>query len=854
MVAAANDTPAAPPPVGDNPAQGGVNGGGYGGTGGGHKNNNNMAEKGDARSKFTGNTMEMKGHVFQPRHVSKNANQYYDTMEVLRQYVAKEYEMGRELMALFLPTPTQPAVAEPPDDPTLTGRTTDGALKSTTWDTKMFELSIKRYLEWEDQLKDDMHSLFYVMLGQCDKAITAKLESIDGYTAQAAQGNCLWLLQHVCATMNQFDSGQYPYVTLFQARWRFYNLSQGRKTVTEYYHAFKTEYDTIGLLHGWPPPDLELDAGVQPGVTDKSDADTQAAIHQREVATYFILGADKNRFGKLQHDLQDNFARVTNQFPMTLTAAYNLLLTTKAAISTTLDMDAPDDNGGPSWRHRGGNRNNTHNMAGNTGNKHVKQANPAGHTGLYTSPCFPHSAILLDTGATASLIRDRDLLTDISIRRPPLTSLTNGGLHSCDYGGTFHGLQQPLPVWYAPDSVGNFLALCDVQWLCHVMLDTATEAAFLVHLPDNSVLRFVEHTNGLYLLVPSVNPTTKLPIHSYSCVSTVADNRAVFTRRELEGADRTRQLYRTIGCPSQQKFEAILDHRSILNCPVTKADTQGANTIYGPDLAYLKGKTTDHPASPHVVTQVFSPLPAEIAIYHSSITLCLDFFYVQRLPFVHAISQKIGYCQAVAVSDRTKETVLSFTNKSILEYTRCGFEIVDIHADKEFECLRESLGNVSLEICGPDEHVPEVERSIMMMKETMRAMAHGLPYRRLLKLMIVELVAMATRCLNGFPKDDGVSEHMSPHSIVTGWACMDYNKIPLEFGSYVQLLDRSVNTIHSHTIGAIALNPTGDENRTYHFMSLKTGQVLTKGPGSWMEVLITDIAIACVEALAKQEG
>ena len=84
---------------------------------------------------------------------------------------------------------------------------------------------------------------------------------------------------------------------------------------------------------------------------------------------------------------------------------------------------------------------------------------------------------------------------------------------------------------------------------------------------------------------------------------------------------------------------------------------------------------------------MFSPLPAEIAKYHSSITLCLDFFYVQRLPFVHAISWKIGYRQAVAVSDRTKETMLSFTNKSILEYTRRGFEIVDVHADKEFKCL-----------------------------------------------------------------------------------------------------------------------------------------------------------------------
>ena len=215
---AANDGPPGPPPAGDIPAQGAAAGGIPAAAGGGHKNANNLTTKGDGRSKFTGNTTEMKGHVFQLRHVSKNANQYHDTVEVLRQYVAKEYETGRELMALFLPTPIQPAVAEPPDDPTPTGLTTEGAPKLTARDEKTFELSIKRYLEREDQLKDDMHSLFYVILGQCDKAIIAKLESVGEYTTQAAQGNCLWLLHHVRATMNQFDSGQYPYVALFQAR------------------------------------------------------------------------------------------------------------------------------------------------------------------------------------------------------------------------------------------------------------------------------------------------------------------------------------------------------------------------------------------------------------------------------------------------------------------------------------------------------------------------------------------------------------------------------------------------------------------------------------------------------------
>ena len=288
MVGGVNNTPVAPPPIGPSPAPDAVPGVGPGGKHGGpgsiNRNNASTVGKGETRTKFTGNTTEMKGHVFQPRNVSKNPNQYHGTVEVLRQYIAKEYETGRELMALFLNTPMTPTITEPPDNPTPTGQTDDGAPKLTMRDIRTFDLLIKRYLEQADQLKDDLHALFYVILGQCDKAIVAKLESIDKYTEQATQGNCLWLLQHVRATMNQFDSGQYPYVALSQAHQRFYNLSQGRKTVTEYYHSFQTEYDTIGLLHGWPLPDICLDDGVQPSAAGKNDAAIQAAIHNRNMS------------------------------------------------------------------------------------------------------------------------------------------------------------------------------------------------------------------------------------------------------------------------------------------------------------------------------------------------------------------------------------------------------------------------------------------------------------------------------------------------------------------------------------------------------------------------------------------
>ena len=45
-------------------------------------------------------------------------------------------------------------------------------------------------------------------------------------------------------------------------------------------------------------------------------------------------------------------------------------------------------------------------------------------------------------------------------------------------------------------------------------------------------------------------------------------------------------------------------------------------------------------------------------------------------------------------------------------YRARGFEVLGLHADNEFECLRNEILPVELDICSMDAHVPEVERSI----------------------------------------------------------------------------------------------------------------------------------------------
>jgi hypothetical protein len=140
--------------------------------------------------------------------------------------------------------------------------------------------------------------------------------------------------------------------------------------------------------------------------------------------------------------------------------------------------------------------------------------------------------------------------------------------------------------------------------------------------------------------------------------STVAENKKLFTRRDIDNADATRALYCKIGRPSESDFLTILSKNLIRNCPVTVDDAKRASIIYGPDLAAIKGKMTRSATAPHVPTFQAVPIPAHIATHHRNLTLCMDFFFVQGMAFLHSISRKIGFRTVTQVPTRSKATIL----------------------------------------------------------------------------------------------------------------------------------------------------------------------------------------------------
>ena len=153
-------------------------------------------------------------------------------------------------------------------------------------------------------------------------------------------------------------------------------------------------------------------------------------------------------------------------------------------------------------------------------------------------------------------------------------------------------------------------------------------------------------------------------------------------------------------------------------------------------------------------------------------------------------------------------------------YARGGFQVTTAMMDGAFAGLQDVCNQlqVTLNTTSRDEHVGDVERYIQTIKERMRGVSNTIPFKRLTRNMVMELAKAVVYWLNSVPSNMGVSPTMSPRTIITG-QLLDYHKhCQYEFGEYVQTHEEHDNSLLSHTVGAIALRPTGNQQGGYFFM------------------------------------
>jgi hypothetical protein len=336
-------------------------------------------------------------------------------------------------------------------------------------------------------------------------------------------------------------------------------------------------------------------------------------------------------------------------------------------------------------------------------------------------------------------------------------------------------------VWFNKHALTNIIAFKNLSDLYNITY-SRPDRSFYVHRTEHGLpdMQFKMHQSGLHYFDPE-------DMTSFQFVTTVSGNKAHFTDRQIKGAETARQYYRTLGYPSMKDFRWVIQSNLIKDCPITVADIDIALEIWGPDIAALKGKTSR--SKPPIVAPDFVKVPKDILSAHRDVCLAADIFFLNKIPFFLTISRNICFTTVTHLKDRKRETIFKAYKAVHSIYLQRGFKITLVNLAGEFgplQALIQELGTRA-NLASAHEHVPEAERRIRVVKERTRAIRYGLPFDRIPRLMTIHVVFQGACMLNFFPTKGGISDTLSPRTLLLGTTLDQKKDFRLTFGDYCQV-------------------------------------------------------------------
>ena len=263
---------------------------------------------------FKGETLELSKHVFETFGESKNATQYETTIKALQVYVANNFRHGGDIGWML--KHEQDFELTRPNAPSGSTRS------SSTVDQDIYKEKIKGYVARMEKYTENKHKLYSVIWGQCSDSMQSKLQNKDDFDRIDEDHDCLRLLKEIKGVMFNFESEQYPIISMHQATYKYVTARQGKfKTLTEYYKRFKTIVEVLEHYGAniWLHPSLilkEYHRNSQSNITiNQIHRDWgkyqkhSKTVKNRAIAYAFMKGAQHNQYGHLMYNLKSQYSR-----------------------------------------------------------------------------------------------------------------------------------------------------------------------------------------------------------------------------------------------------------------------------------------------------------------------------------------------------------------------------------------------------------------------------------------------------------------------------------------------------------------------------------------------------------------
>jgi hypothetical protein len=351
--------------------------------------------------------------------------------------------------------------------------------------------------------------------------------------------------------------------------------------------------------------------------------------------------------------------------------------------------------------------------------------------------------------------------------------------------------------------------------------------------------------------------TTKISAayqHQLALVQTVEDNMQRYTKREVGGATRARDMLCKMGYPSVQQVIAMVE--SGMNFDITAHDFRIAEAIWGPDIASIKGKTRKMGTAP--ADTVIAPIVAQ-----QDQVLSVDIMFTDGVATLVGLVSPLVLTLAATLTSfdtyrgpRSTAVIKAALDGFIATLASRNFKTRIIMTDGEGAIgkLKTALNldGIEVDISGAGGHVPVIERRIQVIKQRVRAyMSHRLPYTLNTQGIGYCVLFCASRLNYEVPGTRPMGP--SPREILTDARARGDLGFRCSFGDFaLTTVPQTTNSPTARVEEAIVMLPTGNRTGSVKFLNLRTNKIVTRD--EFKILLIPPYVITAMNELALRDG